>query len=150
MKFALRDKRAIDSLNAGNTTTWTIAAFFFHDRGSEKQKSLTGMLQNLLGSILGQIPSLDSFVIPFYLGLLRAQRTRSPTWDLETLKDAMLSIVKQRKFYVRIMLVLDALDEHHGDNELLAALLKKLADSADNRWVRLKICLASRSWTIFE
>ena len=149
MKFAMRDERLTNILNASNAA-WTIAAFFFHDRGSEIQKSLTGMLQGLLGSILRQLPKLDSFVVPFYLDLVRAQRTRSPTWDLETLRDAVLSIVKQRKVHVRMLLFLDALDEHHGDNVLLAELLKKLVDSVDYSWVHLKLCLASRSWTTFQ
>ena len=150
MKFAMRDERLTNILNASNTTAWTIAAFFFHDRGSEIQKSLTGMFQGLLGSILRQLPKLDSFVVPFYLDLVRAQGTRSPTWNLETLRDAVLSIVKQRNVHVRILLFLDALDEHHGDNVLLAELLKKLVDSVDYSWVHLKLCLASRSWTTFE
>ena len=150
MKFAMRDERLINILNANNTTSWTVAAFFFHDRGSEIQKSLTGMFQGLLGSILQQLPSLDSFVVPFYLDLVRAQRTRSPTWNLETLRDAVLSIVKQRKVHIRMLLFLDALDEHHGDNVLLAELLKKLVDSVDHSKVHLKLCLASRSWTTFE
>lgn len=150
MKFAMRDKRLINTLNANNTTAWTIAAFFFRDRGSEIQKSLTGMFQGLLGSILQQLPSLDPFVVPYYLDLVRAQRTRSPTWNLETLRDAVLSIVKQRKVHIRMLLFLDALDEHHGDNVLLAELLKKLVDSVDYSRVHLKLCLASRSWTTFE
>ena len=150
MKFAMRDKRLINTLNTSSTTAWTIAAFFFHDRGSEIQKSLTGMFQGLLGSILQQLPSLDSFVVPIYLDLVRAQRTRSPTWNLETLRDAMLSIVKQREVHIQMLLFLDALDEHHGDKMLLAELLKKLVDSVDHSRVHLKLCLASRSWTTFE
>ena len=150
MKFAMRDERLTNILNASNNTAWTIAAFFFHDRGSEIQKSLTGMFQGLLGSILRQLPKLDSLVVPFYLDLVRAQRTRSPTWNLETLRDAVLSIVKQRNVHVRMLLFLDALDEHHGDNVLLAELLKKLVDIVDYNWVHLKLCLASRSWTTFE
>ena len=150
MKFAMRDERLTNILNASDNTAWTIAAFFFHDRGSEIQKSLTGMFQGLLGSILRQLPKLDSLVVPFYLDLVRAQRTRSPTWNLETLGDAVLSIVKQRNVHVRMLLFLDALDEHHGDNVLLAELLKKLVDGVDYSWVHLKLCLASRSWTTFE
>ena len=150
MKFAMRAERLKNILNAGNTTAWTIAGFFFQDRGSEIQKSLIGMLQGLLNSILRQLPSLDPFVVPLYLDLVRAQRTRSPIWNFETLRDAVLSIVRQRKVHVRLLLFLDALDEHHGDKVLLAELLKKLVDSVDNSWVHLKLCLASRSLATFE
>lgn len=58
--------------------------------------------------------------------------------------------MKQREVNIRIFLLLDALDEHHGDNDTLALLLRKLVDSIDNDCVHLKLCLASRSWTVFE
>lgn len=176
MKFAMRDRRLSQllspqigehlKLHAGgtmrteldtqilqgetNNPTWTVAAFFFHDRGSEMQKTLVGMLQGVLGSILRQIPALLNFVVPFFIRLIQTQRNGKPEWDFESLQSALISVVVQRKVRVRILLLLDALDEHDGDNEQLASLLESLANKADNDYVGLKMCLASRSWTIFE
>ena len=176
MKFAMRDPRLSELLGiqterniqlqaAGVTRldsdtqnvqmatshpTWTVAAYFFHDRGSEMQKTLNGMLQEILGSILRQTPALLTFVMPFFLNLGQAQRNRKPKWDFESLQSALISIIVQRKVPVRILFLLDALDEHSGDNEQLASLLEKLVKEADNDYVGLKMCLASRSWTIFE
>ncbi|KAL2049195.1 hypothetical protein ABVK25_010545 [Lepraria finkii] len=150
MKFAMRDRRMAELLASTGHPHWNFAAFFFHDRGSEVQKTLGGMLQELLHSVLGQIPALSQFIIPCYLELVRSRRTRAPNWDAETLKTALLSIIEQRKVHLQLFLLLDALDEHHGDNDLLASFLKKLVDKADGDHVTLKVCLASRSWTVFQ
>lgn len=150
MKFAMRDARMSDFLASDGDHDWAIAAFFFHDRGSMKQKSLVGMLQELLLSILQQSPELLRFVIPPFRHLVHLQRSTAPTWDFAALKSAFLAIVEQREISARICLIVDALDEHEGDNELLASLLKTLAEKADQDEVRLKVCLASRPWTIFQ
>ena len=150
MKFAMHDNRLEKSLGSDNEDSWTVAAFFFHDRGSEIQKSLLGMFQQILTSILEQVPALIPFVIPFYIPLVKVQKTRKPTWSLDALQSAILAVVHQRKVPVKLLLFLDALDEHQGDNDKLALLLKMLTHSADNNYVLLKLCLASRSWTVFE
>ena len=62
----------------------------------------------------------------------------------------MLSIVEQREHPLQLFLFLDALDEHHGDNDLLASFLKKFVSKADGSRIRLKLCLASRPWTVFK
>ncbi len=150
MKFAMRDPRMTKLLTSDDMEQWALAAFFFHDRGSEKQKTLNGMLQELLRSILQQIPALSPYVLPSYIELVRSQRTRCPSWDFSSLKSALVSLFEQRHVKIRILLLLDALDEHQGDNDLLASLLKSLVDKSDNKCVRLKMCLASRSWTVFQ
>ena len=150
MKFAMRDPRMTKLLASHDMEQWSLAAFFFHDRGSEKQKTLNGMLQELLRSILQQIPALSRYVLPSYLELVLSQRTRCPSWDFSSLKSALVSLIEQRHVKLRILLLLDALDEHQGDNDMLASLLKILVDKSDNERVKLKLCLASRSWTVFQ
>ena len=150
MKFAMRDPRMTELLASDDMEQWSLAAFFFHDRGSEKQKTLNGMLQEVLRSILQQIPALSRYVLSSYIELVRAQRTRCPSWDFSSLKSALVSLFEQRYVKIRILLLLDALDEHQGDNDLLASLLKSLVDKSDNKCVKVKMCLASRSWTVFQ
>ena len=150
MKFAMRDPRMTELLASENMEQWSLAAFFFHDRGSEKQKTLNGMLQEFLRSILQQIPALSRYVLSSYIELVRAQRTRCPSWDFGSLKSALVSLFEQRHVRIRILLLLDALDEHQGNNDLLASLLKSLVAKSDNKCIRLKMCLASRSWTVFQ
>lgn len=50
----------------------------------------------------------------------------------------------------RVCIFLDALDEHAGDNEKLATLLFRLSTRTQGSQTKLKICVASRSWTVFE
>ncbi len=150
MKFAMRDPRLTKLLASDDMEQWSLAAFFFHDRGSEKQKTLNGMLQEVLRSILQQRPALSCYVLPSYMELVQSQKTRSPVWDFSSLKSALVSLFEQRHVKVRLLLLLDALDEHHGNNELLSSLLKILVDKSDNARVQLKMCLASRSWTVFQ
>ena len=146
----MRDPRMTELLASDDMEQWSLAAFFFHDRGSEKQKTLNGMLQELLRSILQQTPALSRYVLSSYIELVRAQRTRCPSWDFSSLKSALVSLFEQRHVKIRILLLLDALDEHQGDNDLLASLLKSLVDKSDNKCVKIKMCLASRSWTVFQ
>ena len=148
MKFAMRDNRTRTSLSKNGQ--WVLAGFFFHDRGSDIQKSLSGMLQGILYQIFRQADQLSTIILPFYTTLVRAQRTKSPVWDSESLDLALAAITKQRAISIRLCLFLDALDEHAGDNNQLAGLIFRLTSNADNDLVRIKICLASRSWTVFE
>ena len=176
LKFAMRDPRLLKLLSSqtgrnfqlqatralrkdpdarglqrrADDLTWTIAAFFFHDRGSEMQKTMTGMLQQIVWSILRQVPALFTCVMPFFKDLTQTQRKREPKWDSEHLQSALISIVAQREVRVRILFLVDALDEHYGDKERLASLLGKLIEKADNDYVGIKMCLASRPWPIFE
>ncbi|KAL8785639.1 MAG: hypothetical protein Q9195_008559 [Heterodermia aff. obscurata] len=150
MKFAIHDARTRTLLKDAEGPDWTCASFFFHDRGSDVQKSLTGMMQEILGSLLRQLPKLLPYIEPHFSKLAKAQRTQRPAWHLESLKSALHNIVEQRKFQIRIILFLDALDEHAGDNEELVDILKSMSAKADNDYVFLKVCLASRSWNIFK
>ena len=149
MKFAMRDQRLRQILDNNDQPDWVVTAFFFHDRGSEVQKSLSGMFQEILGSILRHVPALVQFVFPLYTELVKSQKTRKPSWNLDVLKSGMLSIMKQRTVRTRLLLFLDALDEHDGDNDVLTLLLKDLVASVDNDCIQIKLCLASRSWTVF-
>ena len=149
MKFAMQDARTLELLNNATKSTWKLVAFFFHDRGSEIQRSLDGMMQELLRSILQQHPSLLGVVTPLYLELVKSQRAKAPKWDTLTLHTALLKIAQVRNPSVRLCLFLDALDEHSGDNDKLAVLLKDMVRNTDSGTVRIKVCLASRSWAVF-
>jgi hypothetical protein len=149
MKFAMMDSRLSDLLQTSEHLPYIVAGFFFHDRGIMEQKSMSGMLQELLHSILLKSPALRQFVHPIYVVLVEVQKTRQPKWDIESLKVAFEAIITQREVITRLCLFLDALDEHHGDNEHLAGLMKKLVALADGDVVKLKLCLASRPWDTF-
>ena len=150
MKFAIRDARTWKLLGTDEGPSWTCASFFFHDRGFSIQKSLNGMLQELLSSLLRQLPELFFCFRHAYTNLAKSQRTKCPAWDIDTLKSVIRNIVDQRKVPIKVIIFLDALDEHSGDNDELAQILKSMIQRADYEWVVLKICLASRPWNVFE
>ncbi|KAL9600826.1 MAG: hypothetical protein Q9179_003081 [Wetmoreana sp. 5 TL-2023] len=149
MKFAMRDSRLLNLLGRTSEVHWTCVAFFFHDRGSPVQKSLVGMLREIISSILSELPQLLPHAIQSYKELVKGQRTRLPTWDLEALMALMEKIIGQRGTRIKLLLFLDALDEHEGDNNRLIELLKDWSQMADGYYVTLKICLASRPWPVF-
>ncbi|KAL8687918.1 MAG: hypothetical protein Q9224_005017 [Gallowayella concinna] len=107
------------------------------------------MLREIVDSILHQIPQLIHHAVTVYKDLVRAQRTRAPNWHLEALTSLVNRIITQREKRIRLLLFVDALDEHEGDNELLVRLLEGWSQTVDGYHVALKICLASRSWPIF-
>lgn len=150
MKFAMKDSRTLELLGKDSQPQWTFVAFFFHDRGSTIQKSLLGMLREILDSILKQLPKLRPYAVTQYKQLVKTQRTRSPTWNLEALQAAINSMMEQRETRFKTLLFLDALDEHEGDNDQLVQMLKDWSAKADGYYINLKICLASRSWNVFE
>ncbi|TVY26816.1 Protein SERAC1 [Lachnellula hyalina] len=153
MKFAMRDQRTQDYLSSvSGHIEWAILGFFFHDRGSHIQKSMVGMLQALLHQLLSQALdpwTLVEYIHPVYSELVKLQRTSTPVWTFDSLCQAWLAITEQRKVPLRMCIFLDALDEHDGDNTLLAAFIYKLLAGADEQTVRIKICVASRTWNIF-
>lgn len=151
MKFALRDRRIRENLPCENRVKWTFSSYFFHNRGSQNQKTLLAMLKELLHSILAQNLFLVRFVLPCYEELITEQRTSRPSWDIRNLRKAILEILTQSSHMANLCLFLDALDEHAGENEQLVALIKEMAAAGEVNYqcVRVKICLASRPWDIF-
>ena len=151
MKFAIRDPRTTAPLGdtSGSAPPWTLVAFFFHDRGSSIQKSLLGLLREVVDSTLRQLPQLMPHAITVYRSLVKSQRTKSPDWHFEALRSVMEGITEQRETRVKLLLFIDALDEHEGDKDLLLQLLKEWTQNVDGYYVTLKICLASRSWPVF-
>ena len=151
MKFVMGDPRTFDLLGdtSDSAPSWTLVAFFFHDRGSSIQKSLLGLLRAVVDSTLRQLPQLMPHAIAVYKDLVKSQRKKPPDWHFEALRNVMKRITEQRETRVKLLLFLDALDEHEGDNDLLLQLLKEWTQNVDGYYVTLKICLASRSWPVF-
>jgi hypothetical protein len=150
MRFAMQDRRTMELLDASDHPSWLLVGFFFHDRGSLAQKSFTAMLKEILRQILHHFIQLWPVVKPIYGQASADQRSKIPAWDAEMLQQALLDIAQQRLMETRVCIFLDALDEHAGDNEKLATLLFRLSTRTQDSQMKLKICVASRSWTVFE
>lgn len=134
------------------TVPWTKISFFFHDRGSHIQKSLSGMLQDLLYQVLEQEKWFLRDIFDIYEKLSIDQRTPHPTWDLESLHEAWISLMKQDTTDLRLLVFLDALDEHVSNmgesNERLLSFITDLSSISSDR-TTIIFCLASRPWPEF-
>lgn len=151
MKFAIRNPKTLQALSSFSAR-WTFSSYFFHDRGSQVQKTLAALLQELLYSVLVQNRSLLRHAMPYYRRLVTHQRTRRVTWDFPSLRASLVDTLAKARSCACLCLFLDALDEHAGENEKLIALIWDMVSAADRNpdYVRLKICLASRPWEIFQ
>ncbi|KAI0909375.1 hypothetical protein F4823DRAFT_562928 [Ustulina deusta] len=158
MRFALEDPRSESLLppSVGHPM-----AYFFHLRGkSLVQKSLQGMMQELLFQTLKQFPDFFVALKPIYERIV-SKKGVSAEWDLEDLMegfslipDLAASSIEGRP---RIFLFIDALDENQGqkNNEKLVRVLKDIVRKYQVRKAQpgtplLKICLASRPWPLFH
>jgi hypothetical protein len=107
------------------------------------------MLQGVLHQLLSQIPELLPFVYNIYEDLVKSQRISKPEWTFDALCAAWKAITQQRTVRLYTCMLLDALDEHEGDNNRLSKFIYELLSGADGIIVRIKICVASRNWNIF-
>lgn len=170
MKHALAQKRTRELLALADPGNWHLISFFFHDRGSSIQKSVTGLLQELLYRLVEANEKLLAF-IPSRLihQLLERKKTATQvsmlqqrygenqeldhmyqvvsgaeTWSVDDLQEALAAITGQNEDPLNMLLFIDALDEHMGNHR---ELIKVIRDSFIPRGaskVNVKICLASR------
>jgi hypothetical protein len=120
-----------------------MASFFFWIAGSDLQKSEEGLRRSLLHQLLVNDRDQISEVYP-----KRMQRYELFGGDIREFthsehKRGLETLFQQRVY--PILLFIDGLDEINGNTTELAKLIK--------RWSLLphvKICVASRPWTVFE
>ena len=141
MKKIYKDPRTARCLSYGEGEK-ARAAFFFHDRGSEKQRSLEGLLQAIIFQIIKAIPSL----FPYWLSCYTKWKT-SP--NIVALNEAFSAILKQKEAKVNLCLFLDALDEYSGKNKDLSIFLKNIVHDSSLAWTKLKVIFSSRPSQVF-
>ncbi|KAI0432656.1 hypothetical protein F5Y09DRAFT_131419 [Xylaria sp. FL1042] len=158
MRFALEDPRSKSLLppSIGHPM-----AYFFHLRGkSLVQKSLQGMIQELLYQILKQFPDFYVPLKPIHERKI-AKKSLGVKWDLDDLIEGFCRIpyltALSMRGRPRIFLFIDALDENQdqNDNILLLQVLEGVLERYHVRKAQpsaplLKICLASRPWPLFR
>ena len=158
MRFAMQDPRLLDLLPNGQGKP---VGYFFNLRGKNIiQKSLKGMLHELVFQLLSQFPAFFECVKPIYRSMILEKRQRRPEWDVPILKQclmALCSLTTKSRVRNRFILFIDALDENENssENNEVLSIVKELAESFDTSKSTasgniLKICLASRPWPIFQ
>ena len=169
MKFAKDHPLTRNLLEQYHPSHWVVAAYFFHDRGTEVQKSISGFLREILYQILRQWRPLFPLIYP----LFRLNRPSSSIrgiefkggkedilkenddqtsydWSPGVLQDALFSIACKSVVDVNICIFVDALDEHDGNHRDLLSTLDRLTRLTGNNFFRLRLCLAGRQENIFK
>ena len=154
MKFLCEEERTKDALRAwtGPNNQLVIASHFFWAAGTEKQKSQDGLLQSLLHDILRQCPSLISSVCSKKLQEMVDLGDPQP-WSLKELREVFQNLMQLEsripdsdiRASIHICLFVDGLDEYVGDKAELLSLFQ-----SGSQATRIKICLSSRPWPIFD
>jgi hypothetical protein len=121
------------------------AAFFFHDRGSEIQKSFDGLLHSILYQLLSDLPVLLPIIVPIYQQIAEDERR----WSINELERAFTEVLSQTIIEADICLFLDALDEYSGSHENVANFLNHVVNAGNEAHTRIKICFSSRPLQIF-
>lgn len=104
-----------------------IVAHFFDQNGSNLARSVRGLLRFLLRQILLDIPSSFRTILPRYE---EKRRTESQiSWHEAELKEVFLAVLK-RISQIVILILVDALDEHDGDDMDTAEVITHMASNA--------------------
>ena len=122
-----------------------VARFFFWNAGTEMQKSLEGLLQSLLYEILRQESELIHTVCPDRWDSAGDNCGDNSAWDITELSQTMDRLVNQTTLSAKFCFFIDGLDEYERDHGEVIKVLDALMKSP-----RIKICLSSRPWNIFE
>ena len=169
MKFAKDHHLTRNLLEQYHPSHWVVVAYFFHDRGTEVQKSISGFLREILYQILRQRRSLFPLIYPLFRlnrpsssirgdgleggkeDILKQNDDQiSDNWSPSVLQDALLSIACKSVVDVNICIFVDALDEHDGNHRELLSTLDRLTRLTGNNFFRLRLCLAGRQENIFK
>ncbi|KAE9371246.1 hypothetical protein N431DRAFT_558808 [Stipitochalara longipes BDJ] len=128
----------------------TIASFFFWNSGTPDQKSQNGLLRCLIFELLSRNRDLIPVVLPDqwhdeYVEPIDWQQDFH--WTRDVLRRAFDNLQIQDQ--IRICLFIDGLDEYESDEdrayEDIILFFTNLANSP-----KIKICLSSRPWLVFE
>jgi hypothetical protein len=123
-----------------------VAGFFFWNSGTSMQMSQEGLLRTLLYDILNQCEDLLPIAFPdrwesYYL----FDQYEHKPWLWSELVRALNTIIKKGGTTRRFIFFIDGLDEFAGDHKSLLDLLFSLGSHGN-----VKMCVASRPWTVFE
>lgn len=140
MKFLFEEAK----FGANGTSSQIILSFFFLARGTDDEKSTTGLYRSLLHQLFQKIPEAkDSLEWMTADGAKTVQRNR---WQEESLKQTLAHAV-QKLGSRSLTIFVDALDECNQDQVAdMVSLFEELCDSAREKQLLLRVCFSSRHY----
>ncbi|KAF2491866.1 hypothetical protein BU16DRAFT_542947 [Lophium mytilinum] len=124
------------------------AGFFFWNSGASVEMSQHGLVQSLLRQIVAQCQDIAPSAFPDRwetFSLLGLPPNEDLTWT-ELLR-AFLRLIEQVGPSKRFFFLIDGLDEYQGEKQQLIVFLEKLLTLPN---CRVKMCVSSRLWPVFE
>lgn len=136
MRFAVEAKSCARSTSKKPI----VARYFFHARGTESQKTSSGMYRSLLHQILLQTPSLRPDFRRFFREKTRTRQTCN--WHINELQQLLTDNIKQAIQDNPVFIYIDALDECDSKEE------KALTNYLQNLTMQtsVKICFSCRHY----
>ena len=154
MKFAMTHQRTRQFLQEYDGNPWKLAGYFFHDRGTDVQKSIEGFLSEILYQILDQDKEYFYFVYSVYAKVKTSRQGEkgavTAEWTQSQLQEATLSIASKSTSHLNLCLFIDALDEHDGNHKELISTLIALTKFQENPVFKIRLCVAGRPENIFK
>ena len=170
MKYALAEKKTRELLALADPGTWHLVPFFFHDRGSSIQKSVIGLLQELLYRLVEANEKLLAFIPTRLIHQCLKRNTAATqvsilpqpysenkgpdyvhqgsysagTLLVDDLQEALTAITGQDEVPLNVLFFIDALDEHEGNHRDLIRFIRNSFIPRGGSRVNMKFCLASR------
>ncbi|KAG8533041.1 uncharacterized protein KY384_001824 [Bacidia gigantensis] len=167
MKKVLIDSRTQEYLSLCSSRKWNLIPFFFHDRGSRVQKSINGLLQDILYGLLDADKSLSRFIKDpvirkaFLRAVVQTDSThnamldfssvvKAHEWSTKGLADILKALLSQDEVELNVLFFIDALDEHSGNHRNLLSTINSCLVERSSPKVKVKLCVASRAEPIFR
>ncbi|XXH00526.1 hypothetical protein Hte_006873 [Hypoxylon texense] len=147
MKFISDEKRTRDYANtwAGNSKP-IMAGFYFWNSGTEIQMSILGLLRTLLHDIAANGPlGIMAELFPERWETLHIFGEDRQEWTLHECMQIVRRLKSLTFAKYRFFILIDGLDEFKGDHRELVDIVADISSSP-----HIKICVASRPWTVFQ
>lgn len=147
--------RAIANLWSASKTLLVVKCFFWSS-GSPMQRSQQGLLRTLLYQMLTACPDFSASICTTQWNLIKHRLIASyasgylgpiPSMSPMEIQNAIANFALQYKDSIKMLLLIDGLDEFEGEDEDrrdVCVMLTSLTQA-----VNVKICTASRPWNVY-
>ena len=158
MRFAQKHYLTQELFLQYYSSPWVIAAYFFYDRGTEVQQSISCFLREILYQILHQQKGNFPLILESYLASTVGVESKNIEdklklhfkWSLDALQETLLLLASNSTFDINFCIFVDALDEHDGNHRDLLSTLDRLTLLTENPFFRLRLCMAGRQENVFK
>jgi hypothetical protein len=152
MKLISEDPRTVSHLEVwASHEDLFMSRFYFWCSGTEMQMSQEGLIRTLLHEALQQLPELTPIIFQDRMEnfvIFGNGAVFDTPWDMADLTEAFKRLVLEITKSKKIFLLIDGLDEYHGDHSEQVKLVE-FVYSLLSLTSKIKICVSSRPWNVF-